>query len=385
MPEEERRSSRGGEPGVAGGKGMNKSRAARAAIDAGYEKPVEAVAYIKRQFGIDMNPQHFSSIKSNYKKAQGEAKPGKAVSAPARGRKVASPAVEGYVASAAQASGRGGLARHPRSVEAADRPAWGGQIEANGRSPGVGRNPPWDRSIGETCWSGHAPSGVWLMALHWERMHHTRVRWSSPAGIPATPNTAAAAPSIALADLGHPVVLLYLNDGVPPGSRRTGCGSPRRARRARSWGPGRSSRGRWTARRSSTGRITRRSARSSTPSSPTWSSPTGRSTTTPTTGRSRCWSTTPGCAMGRRVRPVLLRGLQRRGHRAVRPDPLRRHHGRPSRGNAGPASPTPASRPEVLRLQEQVTRFRGIERGVRHAEGFIRHIQSPDFPLPPAL
>ncbi len=35
-------------------------------------------------------------------------------------------------------------------------------------------------------------------------------------------------------------------------------------------------------------------------------------------------------------------------------------------------------------LQEQVTRFRGTERGCRHAEGFIRHIQSPDFPLPPA-
>jgi LmbE family N-acetylglucosaminyl deacetylase len=35
-------------------------------------------------------------------------------------------------------------------------------------------------------------------------------------------------------------------------------------------------------------------------------------------------------------------------------------------------------------LQEQVTRMRGIERGCRHAEGFIRHIQGPDFMLPPA-
>jgi LmbE family N-acetylglucosaminyl deacetylase len=33
-------------------------------------------------------------------------------------------------------------------------------------------------------------------------------------------------------------------------------------------------------------------------------------------------------------------------------------------------------------LQEQVTRLRGIERGVRQAEGFIRHVQSPDFALP---
>ena len=33
-------------------------------------------------------------------------------------------------------------------------------------------------------------------------------------------------------------------------------------------------------------------------------------------------------------------------------------------------------------LQEQVTRMRGIERGCRHAEGFIRHVQSPDLGLP---
>jgi LmbE family N-acetylglucosaminyl deacetylase len=33
-------------------------------------------------------------------------------------------------------------------------------------------------------------------------------------------------------------------------------------------------------------------------------------------------------------------------------------------------------------LQEQVTRLRGFESGHRHAEGFIRHIQSPDFELP---
>jgi LmbE family N-acetylglucosaminyl deacetylase len=36
-------------------------------------------------------------------------------------------------------------------------------------------------------------------------------------------------------------------------------------------------------------------------------------------------------------------------------------------------------------LQEQITRLRGIERGCRHAEGYIRHIQSNDFGLPLAL
>ena len=33
-------------------------------------------------------------------------------------------------------------------------------------------------------------------------------------------------------------------------------------------------------------------------------------------------------------------------------------------------------------LQEQVTRMRGLERSCLHAEGFIRHHQSPDFTLP---
>jgi LmbE family N-acetylglucosaminyl deacetylase len=33
-------------------------------------------------------------------------------------------------------------------------------------------------------------------------------------------------------------------------------------------------------------------------------------------------------------------------------------------------------------LQRQVTRLRGIESGHEHAEGYIRHVQSPDFALP---
>ncbi len=33
-------------------------------------------------------------------------------------------------------------------------------------------------------------------------------------------------------------------------------------------------------------------------------------------------------------------------------------------------------------LQELVTRMRGIESGHRHAEGYIRHVQSRDFGLP---
>jgi LmbE family N-acetylglucosaminyl deacetylase len=36
-------------------------------------------------------------------------------------------------------------------------------------------------------------------------------------------------------------------------------------------------------------------------------------------------------------------------------------------------------------MQEQITRMRGIERGCRHAEGYIRHVQSPDVELPLGL
>ena len=98
-----------GVPGVAGEKGMNKSKAARAAIDAGHEKPVAAVAYIKRQFGIDMNPQHFSSIKSNYRKSPGRGQAGRGDLPAAPRRKGATPAVEGYVAPPPRQSDGGDL------------------------------------------------------------------------------------------------------------------------------------------------------------------------------------------------------------------------------------------------------------------------------------
>jgi N-acetylglucosamine malate deacetylase 1 len=36
-------------------------------------------------------------------------------------------------------------------------------------------------------------------------------------------------------------------------------------------------------------------------------------------------------------------------------------------------------------LQELVTRMRGIESGHRQAEGYVRHVQSPEFALPGAV
>src|SRR4051812_27855810 len=72
-PEEE--PARTLEPGPLPRGAVSESDAARAALDASYEKPAEAVTYIKDTFGIDMNPQYFSAIKSNYKKAQAAKEP----------------------------------------------------------------------------------------------------------------------------------------------------------------------------------------------------------------------------------------------------------------------------------------------------------------------
>jgi hypothetical protein len=78
---------------------VSQSDAARAALDAGYDKPAEAVVYIKDRFGIDMNPQYFSAVKSRV--MSNEEAPRKA-SAPATkakpGRKPGPAAIEGYVA-----------------------------------------------------------------------------------------------------------------------------------------------------------------------------------------------------------------------------------------------------------------------------------------------
>jgi len=48
-----------------------------------------------------------------------------------------------------------------------------------------------------------------------------------------------------------------------------------------------------------------------------------------------------------------------------------------------PRAPRYSQEPDrFFQLQETVTRMRGIERGTAQAEGFIRHVLSPDFTLP---
>jgi hypothetical protein len=76
-----------------GGKAVSKSAAAREAIAQGIESPEDAVAFIKKRFGIDMSKPHFSAVKSSLKKreAGGVAPKGR----PGRKPKAA---VEGYLA-----------------------------------------------------------------------------------------------------------------------------------------------------------------------------------------------------------------------------------------------------------------------------------------------
>jgi hypothetical protein len=65
----------GASPAGPPAKAVSKAQAARAAIDEGYESPLQAVAWIKTRFGIDMAPQHFSAVKSQTKQKQTAAQP----------------------------------------------------------------------------------------------------------------------------------------------------------------------------------------------------------------------------------------------------------------------------------------------------------------------
>jgi hypothetical protein len=50
---------------------VSKSQAAREALAAGLEGPQDAIAFIKKKFGIDMRPEHFSAVKAQEKKKSG--------------------------------------------------------------------------------------------------------------------------------------------------------------------------------------------------------------------------------------------------------------------------------------------------------------------------
>jgi hypothetical protein len=77
-----------------GGKAMSKSAAARAALAEGIGSPQKACAFILKRFGIEMSPQHFSAVKSQWKSAN---------EAPAKKKS----AVEGYLAPPPKRSANG--------------------------------------------------------------------------------------------------------------------------------------------------------------------------------------------------------------------------------------------------------------------------------------
>src|SRR5690349_9721936 len=53
---------------------ISKSEAIRRALAAGFEGPQEGTAYIRKEFGIEIAPGHFSAVKATEKK-KGEAAP----------------------------------------------------------------------------------------------------------------------------------------------------------------------------------------------------------------------------------------------------------------------------------------------------------------------
>jgi hypothetical protein len=73
------------------GKAISKAHAVRAALAAGFDGPQEGTAYIRKEFGIELAPQHFSAVKSQQKKKEGEQKA-------KGGRKPTSSGVKGYLA-----------------------------------------------------------------------------------------------------------------------------------------------------------------------------------------------------------------------------------------------------------------------------------------------
>ena len=84
-------------------KPVKKADAARAALAAGIEAPQKAVAFIKTRFGIEMNPQHFSAMKSQIRKKEREG--GAAPTAEASARRKPSAEVEGHLAPPPKAAG----------------------------------------------------------------------------------------------------------------------------------------------------------------------------------------------------------------------------------------------------------------------------------------
>jgi hypothetical protein len=99
-----------GGPAEAGGS-ISKTEAVRRALAAGKESPDEGLAFIMEQFGIEMAKPHFSAVKSQQRKKQGEGGSGVRGRAGRRPRGSSGRSVEGYLAPPPEAAGDGDVLR----------------------------------------------------------------------------------------------------------------------------------------------------------------------------------------------------------------------------------------------------------------------------------
>ncbi|QDV34879.1 hypothetical protein [Tautonia plasticadhaerens] len=89
---------------VTGGKAISKAEAIRRSLAAGHDGPQEGTAYIRREFGIEITPQHWSATRSQMKsraakKGNGGGDAPKPKGRPGRKpREAATKGVEGYLA-----------------------------------------------------------------------------------------------------------------------------------------------------------------------------------------------------------------------------------------------------------------------------------------------
>lgn len=75
------------------GKKVSKTQAVREALRAGFEMPTEGTDFIRDRFGIVMDNQRFSTVKSNLKKRESEGGAGKPRGKPGRKKRETVPTV----------------------------------------------------------------------------------------------------------------------------------------------------------------------------------------------------------------------------------------------------------------------------------------------------
>ena len=108
-----------------GGKAISKAEAIRRSLAAGHDGPQEGTAYIRREFGIEITPQHWSAtrsqIKSRAAKKQGSGggETAKPKGRPGRKpREAATKGVEGYLAPPPKQAPAGGQGELLAAMEA---------------------------------------------------------------------------------------------------------------------------------------------------------------------------------------------------------------------------------------------------------------------------